>query len=53
MRIYKCDRCGKTKVNGSLIFTKGWEMRNLDLCPDCIKSFKRWLRGKEEEVEQE
>jgi hypothetical protein len=26
-------------------------MRDLDLCPDCLKSFKRWLNGKEEEQE--
>lgn len=55
MRVYKCDRCGKglIRLNGSLLFTQGWKMRNIDLCTDCIKSLKRWLRGKEEEGEQE
>lgn len=53
MRIYKCDRCGKgpIRLNGSILFTQGWKMRDLDLCPDCLKSFKRWLNGKEEEQE--
>lgn len=53
MRIYKCDRCGKglIRLNGSLLFTKGWKMRDIDLCGECLKSFKRWLKGKEEEKE--
>lgn len=54
MRIYKCDRCGKgpIRLNGSILFTQGWKIRrDLDLCPDCLKSFKRWLKGKEEERE--
>ena len=51
MRMYKCDRCGKTKVKGSILFTQGLKMRDLDLCPECLKSFKRWMRGKEEEQE--
>ena len=55
MRIYKCDRCGKgsIRLNGSLLFTQGWKRRDLDLCPDCLNSFKRWLKGNEEEGKQE
>lgn len=55
MRVYKCDRCGKglIRLNGSLLFTQGWKMRNIDLCGECLKSFKRWLKGKEEEGDQE
>lgn len=56
MRIYKCDRCGKgpIRLNGSILFTQGWKIRrDLDLCPDCLKSFKRWLKGKEEEGKSE
>lgn len=51
MRTYKCDRCGKglIRLNGSLLFTQGWS--HLDLCHDCVKSFKLWLKGKEEEQE--
>lgn len=32
MRVYKCDRCGKglIRLNGSLLFTQGWKMRNID-----------------------
>lgn len=53
MRVYKCDRCGKAKVKGSILFMQGLKVRrDLDLCPDCLKSFKRWLKGKEEEGEE-
>ena len=54
MRIYKCDRCGKAKVSGSLLLTKGFtSSKDFDLCADCIKSLKRWLKGKEEEGEEQ
>lgn len=54
MMIYKCDRCGKAKVKGSILFTQGMTTcRGIDLCGECLKSFKRWLKGKEEEGEQE
>lgn len=54
MMIYKCDRCGKPKVKGSLLLTQGLTVsKDFDLCADCIKSLKRWLKGKEEEGDQE
>ena len=54
MMFYKCDRCGKGKVKGSILFTQGLTAcRDIDLCGECLKSFKRWLKGKEEEGEQE
>lgn len=54
MRIYKCDRCGKAKVKGSILFTQGLTVRrDIDLCGECLKSFKRWLKVKEEEGDQE
>lgn len=55
MKMYRCDRCGKgsIRLSGSLLFIQGFKSRDVDLCPDCLKSFKRWLRGKEEEGEQE
>ncbi len=52
MMIYKCDRCGNPKVKGSLFLTQGLTVsKDFDLCADCIKSLKRWLKGKEEEQE--
>lgn len=52
MMVYKCDRCGKGKVKGSILFTQGTTVcRDIDLCGECLKSFKRWLKGKEEEQE--
>lgn len=54
MMFYKCDRCGKGKVKGSILFTQGLTVcRDIDLCPECLKSFKRWLKGKEEEGEEQ
>lgn len=54
MMIYKCDRCGKPKGKGSLLLTQGLTVsKDFDLCGECLKSFKRWLKGKEEEGEQE
>lgn len=54
MITYKCDRCGKPKVKGSLLFQQGLTVsKDFDLCADCLKSFKRWLKGKEEEGERE
>lgn len=54
MMFYKCDRCGKGKVKGSILFTQGLTVcRDIDLCPECLKSFKRWLKGKEEEREEQ
>lgn len=54
MITYKCDRCGKGKVKGSLLLTQGLTAtKDFDLCADCVKSLKRWLKGKEEEGDQE
>ena len=56
MRIYKCDRCRKelTKVKGRFFFTQGWKPgKTIDLCGECLKSFNRWLKGKEEEGEEQ
>lgn len=54
MMIYKCDRCGKAKVKGSILFTQGLTLRrDIDLCSECLKSFMRWLKGKEEAEVQE
>lgn len=51
---YSCSRCGKTKVKGSILLTQGLTVcRDIDLCGECLKSFKRWLKGKEEEGELE
>ena len=54
MRVYKCDRCGREfgTLRGVLFFACGFTAKtHTDLCPDCLKSFKRWLKGKEEEQE--
>lgn len=54
MRMYKCDRCGREfgRLRGVIFFACGFTAKtNADLCPDCLKSFKRWLKGKEEEKE--
>lgn len=56
MEIYRCDRCRKelTKVKGRFFFTQGWKPgKTIDLCGECLKSFKRWLKGKEEEGEEQ
>ena len=54
MRVYKCDRCGKSKVKGSLFLTQGLTVsKDFDLCAECLRGFKRWLKGKEEEGERE
>ena len=54
MMTYKCDRCGKAKAKGSLLLQQGFtSSKDFDLCTDCIKSLKRWLKGKEEEGDQE
>lgn len=54
MTVKKCDRCGKTfdvnEYNGErqLITLKYGEIRlqeRTDLCADCVKSFKEWLKG--------
>ena len=45
---------GKTNVKGSILLTQGLTVcRDIDLCGECLKSFKRWLKGKEEEGERE
>lgn len=53
---YKCDRCGKffdrqyntsvelttsSNANRNVTFDCGLSS-NLDLCPDCVESFKQW-----------
>ena len=54
MMVYKCDRCGKAKVKGSILLTQGLTVcRDIDLCGECLKSFKRWLKGKEDEGEEQ
>lgn len=54
MKVYKCDRCGKGKVKGSLLLTQGLTVsKDFDLCAECLKSLKRWLRVKEEEREKD
>lgn len=56
MKVYKCDRCGK-EINPLGNYSYSVSVKNLawasniDLCLDCLKSFKRWLKGKEEEQE--
>ena len=56
MRVYKCDRCGKeiNLMRKHSVFVKNltWDS-NIDLCPDCIKSFELWLKDKEEEGEEQ
>lgn len=54
MRVYECDRCGKEidpMGNYSVSVKNPTWASNIDLCPDCLKSFKRLLKGKEEEQE--
>lgn len=54
MKMYKCDRCGNEidPIYCYFVSVKNptWAS-NIDLCPKCLKSFKRWLKGKEEEQE--
>lgn len=56
MRVYKCDRCGKEinlmRKHSVSVKNLTWDS-NIDLCPDCIKSLKLWLKDKEEEQEDE
>lgn len=49
----KCDRCGKKVesdgVVASVTFTDAnCITKRIDLCPECVKSFKSWLSSKEE-----
>lgn len=45
MMIYKCDRCGKAKVKGSILFTQGLTLRrDIDLCSECLYGVKRWAK---------
>ena len=56
MRMYRCDRCGREFGSLKGIFFSSYVFsiqKYIDLCPECTKSFKRWLKGKEEEEEQE
>lgn len=45
---YFCDRCGK-KIEYAFsygYFVSAYEGRQeMDLCKDCRKSFKKWLKG--------
>lgn len=54
MRVYKCDRCGEEidPIDCYFVSMKNTTyVSNIELCPDCLNSFKRWLKGKEEEQE--
>lgn len=58
----KCDRCGRfydnynmrnneDNINGIMTLNidmnrKYFSHRAIDLCPECMKSFKQWLGGK-------
>ena len=52
MKMYKCDRCGNEidPIYCYFVSVKNptWAS-SIDLCPKCLKSFKRWLKDKEEE----
>ena len=55
--IYICDRCGKELEFGELVELKiskmlnRWMMRNskYELCGDCVKEIKQFLKGEKEE----
>lgn len=56
MKMYKCDRCGEEidPIDCYFVSMKNTAyVSNIELCPDCLDSFKRWLKGKEEEGKQE
>lgn len=63
MKAMKCDRCKKYYDTGisdgseealwfeRIILTDYKENANIDLCPDCRKSFDLWLKeGRENEL---
>lgn len=48
MRVHKCDRCGREfgRLNGILFAVCGFATKSyIDLCPECLKSFKEWLQA--------
>lgn len=57
MDVKKCDRCGKifdldkcNSENRELSIRKygehHWRAETFDLCADCVKSLKEWLKGR-------
>ena len=51
MKIYKCDRCGKDNAKGYIQLTKDNKSapEYIDLCGECLSSFKRWMKEKKGE----
>ena len=50
MIFYKCDRCGKDSAKGSIRLTKDVKStpRYIDLCGECLSSFKSWMKERKE-----
>lgn len=66
MIVNKCDRCGKIynfygkndKANTvetviSYVDEFNEMLDNVDLCPDCVDSFNRWLENPEEDLKKD
>lgn len=55
MKIYKCDRCGKVNAKGYITLTKDIKSapRYIDLCGECLSSFKRWMKERKKESDDE
>lgn len=55
MKIYKCDRCGKCNAKGFIQLTKDIKSapRYIDLCGECLSSFKRWMKERKKESDDE
>lgn len=59
-KLYKCDRCGEsfTKSHPHMIKTnfyrfdllcgRDWSGGGEIICPDCAKSFRQWMGGREQ-----
>ena len=52
MKMYKCDRCGKTYENG-MVFEYDLHRNHMpritkddvDLCEQCLKDLQKWMKG--------
>lgn len=55
MKIFKCDRCGRTynqnknKWNDPLIYRITWNHQPKDLCDDCFEKLQIWMANPHEE----
>lgn len=55
MIFYRCDRCGKGNVKGSVRLTRKTmgTPRYIDLCGECLDSLKSWMKERKGESDDE